>query len=537
MKGVGLESGHPSFAPQKHLSGREDELESKNHPFGARLRSDQRDAGTCERLELVLQVLVFGQIGARDADREGRSELGGHAKKDTTPSLHDGTVLREHSGRDMASDARVMIVGAGAREHALGAALAASGHPVLVAPGNAGTEAVGRNLPVAADDVGRLVDAAEAHRADLVVVGPEAPLALGLVDALFARGLRAFGPSAAAARLESSKAFMKLFCERHGIPTAAFAVFDDADAALQHARTAACPPVVKADGLAAGKGVFVPDTTDAACAAIDRIMRKREFGNAGRCVVLEERLEGEEASFHAVCDGARAVALAPAQDHKRVGDGDAGPNTGGMGALAPAPVVDAAVQQRVMREIVQPTLDGMAAEGTPFRGVLFVGLMIDRGVPRVLEFNARFGDPEATVLVPTYDGDWYELLDASARGDLSGIHVQGCRGAALSVVMAAAGYPGKPRTGDRIVGLDRSLAPGAFVLHAGTRRTSDGSVETCGGRVLAVGAHAPTLELSARLAYETVGHIHWPGEHHRRDIGRRALEKPRGPVLGAPTRP
>ena len=254
-------------------------------------------------------------------------------------------------------------------------------------------------------------------------------------------------------------------------------------------------------------------------------MRKREFGEAGRRIVLEERLEGEEASFHVVCDGARAVALAPAQDHKRIGDGDTGPNTGGMGALAPAPVVTSEVERRVLREIVRPTLDGMAAEGAPFRGVLFVGLMIDRGIPRVLEYNVRFGDPEATVLVPTYEGDWFELLDASARGDLSGIPVTACHGAALSVVMAAAGYPGKPRIGDRIFGLDRPRPSGAFVYHAGTRRAHDGAVETSGGRVLAAGAHAATLELAARLAYETVGQIQWTGEHHRRDIGRRALEE------------
>ncbi|HXX67790.1 MAG TPA: phosphoribosylamine--glycine ligase [Polyangiaceae bacterium] len=436
----------------------------------------------------------------------------------------------------MASRARVMIVGAGAREHALGVAIARGGHELLVAPGNAGTEAVGRNLPVAADDVGRLVDIAAAHRADLVVVGPEAPLSLGLVDALAARGLRAFGPTRAAARLESSKAFMKRFCERHGIPTAPFAVFDDADAAVRHTRASARPPVIKADGLAAGKGVFVPDTLDAACLAIDRIMCKREFGEAGRCVVIEERLEGEEVSFHVVCDGARAVALAPAQDHKRVGDGDTGPNTGGMGALAPTPVVTTDVEQRILREIVQPTLDGMAAEGAPFRGALFVGLMIERGMPRVLEYNVRFGDPEATVLVPTYDGDWFELLDASARGNLSGVGSMACRGAALSVVMAAAGYPGRPQIGDRIFGLDRPRPAGAFVYHAGTRRLNDGAVETAGGRVLAAGAHASTLEVAARLAYETVAQIQWTGEHHRHDIGRRALEEIHRPSLSASPR-
>ena len=270
-----------------------------------------------------------------------------------------------------------------------------------------------------ADDGSGLVDLAVSEKADLVVVGPELPLTLGLVDALEARGIVAFGPKQHAARLEASKAFMKRFCRRHGIPTAGFEVFDAADAAQAHLRAVGRPLVVKADGLAAGKGVVVPDTVDEACAAVDRFVRRRELGDAGATVVLEERLPGEEASFHVVCDGSRGVPLAPAQDHKRVGDGDRGPNTGGMGAYAPAPVVTPEVHRRVMREIVEPTLAGMAAEGAPFRGVLFVGLMIEAGVPRVLEFNVRFGDPETAVLVPTYAGDWFELLDGAARGRLS----------------------------------------------------------------------------------------------------------------------
>ncbi|HTQ44100.1 MAG TPA: phosphoribosylamine--glycine ligase, partial [Polyangiaceae bacterium] len=375
----------------------------------------------------------------------------------------------------MQAQKRVVVVGSGAREHALARALVASRCEVVVAPGNAGTEAIGRNAAVRADDVEGQVDLAVREKADLVVVGPEAPLVVGLVDALAARGIRAFGPTRAAAQLEGSKAFMKRFCERHGIPTAPFAVFGDADAAERHLRQHASPHplVVKADGLAAGKGVVVPDSVDEACAAVDRFVRRRELGDAGATVVLEERLPGEEASFHVVCDGSRGVALAPAQDHKRVHDGDRGPNTGGMGAYAPAPVVTAEVQARVMREIVEPTLAGMAADGTPFRGALFVGLMIERGVPRVLEFNVRFGDPETSVLVPTYAGDWFELLDASARGDLSAVAASGvgrARGAALAVVMAAEGYPGKPRSGDRVEGLDAPLPGGAFVLHAGTAR-------------------------------------------------------------------
>jgi phosphoribosylamine--glycine ligase len=430
----------------------------------------------------------------------------------------------------MARRARVMVVGSGAREHALAAALAACDHEVVTAPGNAGTESVGRNVPVLADDIAGLVELATRERVDLVVVGPELPLVLGLVDALEACGVRAFGPSRAAARLEGSKAFMKRFCERHGIPTAPFAIFDDADAAERHVRQAGGaqpstrpPLVVKADGLAGGKGVVVADTLDEACGAVDRIMRKRDLGDAGRLLVLEERLEGEEASFHVLCDGARAVELASAQDHKRVHDGDQGPNTGGMGAYAPAPIVSAEVRERVMTGIVEPTLSGMAAEGMPLRGVLFVGLMIERGVPHVLEYNVRFGDPEATVLVPMYDGDWFELLDAAARGDVSGVRAGTASGVAISVVMAAAGYPGKPRTGDRILGLDAPLPSGAFVRHAGTARALDGSVVTHGGRVLAVGARASVLEQAARIAYDVVARIGWEGEHHRHDIGRRAL--------------
>jgi phosphoribosylamine--glycine ligase len=430
--------------------------------------------------------------------------------------------------RAMRRRARIIVVGAGSREHALGRALADGGHEVITAPGNPGTAALGRNAAVPVDDVAGLVALAVEQRPDLVVVGPELPLTLGLVDALAARGIAAFGPSRAAARLEGSKAFMKRFCQRHAIPTAPFAVFHDPDAAERYALAAGRALVVKADGLAAGKGVVVADSVDETCVAIDRIARRREFGDAGATVLLEERLAGEEASFHVVCDGTRAVPLAAAQDHKRVGDGDRGPNTGGMGAYAPAPVVTPEVHARVMDEIVRPTLRGMAAEGAAFRGVLFVGLMIDAGTPRVIEYNVRFGDPEATVLVPTYDGDWFELLDAAARGDLSAVRWRGARGAALSVVMASGGYPGKPRTGDRIAGLDAPLPPGAFVFHAGTAQAEDGAVVTGGGRVLTVGAHSSTLEEAARMAYDLVGRIHWEGEHHRSDIGRRALANPVG---------
>ncbi|MDP9035633.1 MAG: phosphoribosylamine--glycine ligase, partial [Myxococcota bacterium] len=386
------------------------------------------------------------------------------------------------------------------------------------------------NAAVAADDVPGLVDLATRERPHLVVVGPEQPLVLGLVDALEARGIRAFGPSRAAARLEGSKAFMKRFCERHAIPTAPFAVFDDPVAAERHARTVGArrPLVVKADGLAGGKGVVVATTVDESCVAIDQMMRKGVFGAAGQKVVLEECLDGEEASFHVICDGRRGVALLAAQDHKRVYDGDCGPNTGGMGAYAPAPLVGRDVEARVMREVVEPTLAGMAAEGAPFRGVLFVGLMIDRGTPRVLEFNVRFGDPEATVLAPMYDG-WFGLLDAAARGDLAGATPRAAEGAAIAVVMASAGYPATPRSGAAIDGLDLPLPAGAFVRHAGTKRMPNGTVVTHGGRVLCVGARGATLEDAARVAYGVVDRIHWDGEHHRSDIGRRALRSPDTP--------
>jgi phosphoribosylamine--glycine ligase len=288
-------------------------------------------------------------------------------------------------------------------------------------------------------------------------------------------------------------------------------------------RAAGRPLVVKADGLAAGKGVCVPDTVEEGLGAIDRIMRKREFGDAGASIVIEERLLGEEASFHVVCDGTHAVALAAAQDHKRLNDGDHGPNTGGMGAYAPAPIVSAEVHDRVMREIVAPTLGGMQRDGAAFRGALFVGLMIEKGVPRVLEYNVRFGDPEATVLVPTYAGDWFELLSAAAQGDVSRIRPTSPAGSALAVVMAAAGYPGSARTGDRIEGLDAPMPVGTFVRHAGTKRTPDGALVTNGGRVLAVGGHAGTLQHAATAAYGAVARIGWAGEQHRTDIGWRAL--------------
>lgn len=417
---------------------------------------------------------------------------------------------------------KILVVGGGAREHALGAALARDGSELLFAPGNAGTLTLGRNVAVAASDVPALVELAARERVDLVVVGPELPLTLGVVDALAEVNIRAFGPTKAAARLEGSKAFMKELCARAGVPTAEFAVFDDAEAAKAHVREAGRPLVVKADGLCAGKGVVVAQTVDEACEAIDRMIARGELGDAGRVVVLEELLAGEEASFHVVCDGTRAIPLVAAQDHKRAFDGDRGPNTGGMGAYAPAPVVTPEVAAEVMTAIVEPTLRAMADAGAPFRGVLFVGLMIDQGRPRVLEFNVRFGDPEATVLVPMLDGDWLSLLDGAARGDLSGVQAKTRPGAALAVVMASERYPASPVTGDRIEGLGAPVPEGVYVYHAGTRRDGD-VVVTAGGRVLTVGARAASLAEARDCAYLAVGGVRWRGEHHRSDIGHRAL--------------
>jgi phosphoribosylamine--glycine ligase len=416
---------------------------------------------------------------------------------------------------------RVLVVGVGAREHALALRIAAEGALVLIAPGNAGTAQVGRNCEVRTDDVKGIVELAAREGVDLVVVGPELPLTNGLVDALTEKNIPAFGPTRAAARLEGSKAFMKSFLGRHGIPTAAFEVFDDLRRAREHVRKKGAPIVVKADGLAAGKGVVVAASVEEADDALTRMMDKRELGEAGRTVVIEEVLPGEEASFHVVCDGERFVTLAAAQDHKRVHDGDRGPNTGGMGAYAPAPLVTAEVSGKVLDRIIVPTLTAMKHEGTPFRGVLFAGLMIDAGEPRVLEFNVRFGDPEATVVLPLYEGGFLALLEGAARGRLpDGGGVKA--GSALSVVMAAEGYPGAPRTGDAIEGLGSPLDPGAFVLHAGTVCAANGAVVTAGGRVLTVGAQAGTLAEAGAAAYRTVARIRFRGEHHRTDIGHRA---------------
>lgn len=420
----------------------------------------------------------------------------------------------------------VLVLGSGAREHALCRAIARGGAAVVALPGNAGIAAEARVLPGRVDDLPAVVAAARAVNADLVVVGPEAPLCAGVVDALAAAGVPVFGPDRAAARLEASKSFCKDFMKRNGIPTSAYAVFDDPDEAEAHARGAGRPLVVKADGLAAGKGVVVADSVDETVAAVRAFMRDGVFGEAGRRVVLEDRVSGQEVSFHALCDGTRFVPLAAAQDHKRIFDGDRGPNTGGMGAYSPPPVVTPELEARIVEQVIRPTVAGMAREGHPFRGVLFAGLMIAAdGSISVLEFNVRFGDPETAVLLARLDGELLPYLEAAAAGDLGPLAERRppvLPGPALAVVMASAGYPESSRSGDRIDGLDEAArVPGVSVLHAGTRQ-QDGSFVTAGGRVLCITAQAVDLDTAAAAAYAAVDCVRFAGAQVRRDIGHHA---------------
>jgi phosphoribosylamine--glycine ligase len=433
----------------------------------------------------------------------------------------------------MSEKLRVLVVGSGAREHALVAAIARSPRvsETLALPGNAGIAAVARCLPGRADDVPAVVAAAKAERVDLVVVGPEAPLVAGLCDALGEAGIAAFGPSRAAAELEGSKVFSKRFMKRHGIPTARFEVFDDADRAEawvrgEGAKTLGDAMVVKADGLAAGKGVVVASSIAEACSAIDAMMRRRVFGDAGAQIVIEERLRGPEVSFHAICDGRKFVPLAAAQDHKRVFDDDRGPNTGGMGAYSPPETVSDELHRRIVDEVIAPAVAGLSAEGRPFRGALFAGLMLgEGGALQVLEFNVRFGDPETEVLLARLDVDLVPYLEGAARGDLGDLASAPppvVSDPAVAVVIASEGYPDKPRTGDPIEGIERAAeVPGVSVLHAGTARR-DGTLVSAGGRVLCITARGATVDEAAQRAYQAVSLIRLRGAHHRKDIAARA---------------
>ena len=422
---------------------------------------------------------------------------------------------------------RVLVVGSGGREHALAWKIARSPRVarVLAAPGSDAIAALAGCFPaVRADDGAALLSLCRAEAVDLAVIGPEAALAAGVSDRLRAAGFPVFGPSAAAARLESSKAFAKRFMARHRIPTAAFEVFEDLAAAQRHVRALAGPCVVKADGLAAGKGVAVCDGPADALAALDEMMGARRFGAAGERVVIEERLAGEEVSFYAITDGENIVSLAAAQDHKRALDGDRGENTGGMGACSPPPGFPVSVEKRVLEEIVYPTVRGMAADGCPYSGVLYVGLMIDAsGAPRVVEYNARFGDPETQPLVLRMEGDLVPLLEGAAHGRLGGAPPLGWGDASVCVVLASGGYPRAFESGRPIEGLERAERdPQVVIFHAGTKRDAAGRFVTAGGRVLGVTARGATLGEARERAYAAADQIHFEGMQLRRDIAARA---------------
>ena len=422
---------------------------------------------------------------------------------------------------------RVLVVGSGAREHAIARRLA--GEPgvtgIVAAPGNPGISSVARCVPADIQDTPAIEALAAREKIDFTIVGPELPLSLGLVDRFAAGGRAIFGPTKNAAQLESSKAFAKAFMERHGIPTARFVTCESADAALAVVRAGrfGLPIVLKADGLAAGKGVVVAATLQEAEATIASVMSDRRLGNAGSRLVVEECLTGPEVSFFVICDGERALTLGSAQDHKRIFDDDRGPNTGGMGAFGPSPLIDAAMHQRITREIVDPVMAGMASEGTPFRGFLFVGLMLTADGPKVIEFNVRLGDPETQVLLPLVDEPLLPVLTAAAAGTLAQRTLRASSERMVGVVLASRGYPESSSSGQAIAGVaDAEALPGVAVFHAGTT-VKDGRLVTAGGRVLTVVGRGANFEEAVARAYAGVGKIHFDGMQFRRDIGKRAL--------------
>ena len=425
---------------------------------------------------------------------------------------------------------RVLVAGSGGREHALVWKIARSPlvERVYAAPGNAGMATDSTLVPeLEAGDAEGLIRLAGEEGIDLVVIGPEDPLADGVADRLRAAGVAVFGPSREVARLEASKAFAREFMARHGIPHPEFRCFDDLKAARSHVRERGGTCVVKADGLAAGKGVSVCASAADAERALDEMMGQRRFGAAGERVVIEDLLEGEEASYYAITDGERLVTLAPAQDHKRALDGDRGENTGGMGAYAPAPIVTETTEKRVLEEIVHPTLRGLREEGHPYVGVLYVGLMIDgAGAPSVVEFNVRFGDPETQPLMLQMDGDLVPILDGAARGRLETVAAVGSSDAAVCVVLASGGYPRKYQTGMPISGIEEAEADAEVVVfHAGTRLDDSGSFVTAGGRVLGVTARGPDVATARERAYAAADRIQFEGKHQRSDIAARALAR------------
>ncbi|MDP6895680.1 MAG: phosphoribosylamine--glycine ligase [Rhodospirillales bacterium] len=421
---------------------------------------------------------------------------------------------------------KVLVVGSGGREHALCWAIAKSKklQKLFCAPGNGGIARVSECVDISAEDISGIVNFAKSEKIGLVVVGPEAPLVAGMADRLEEAGIKVFGPSAEAAMIEGSKGMMKDLCAKYDIPTATYARFDECNAAKEYIRAHGAPIVVKADGLAAGKGVILCRNENEAYAAIDHIMIEDAFGDAGAEVVIEEFMTGEEASFFALVDGKHALPLVAAQDHKAVGDGDEGPNTGGMGAYSPTPVVDKAMAKTIMETIIEPTIRGMAADGTPYKGVLFAGLMITDAGPKLIEYNCRFGDPECQALMMRLESDLLEVLMAAVTGKLDQVELKWSCNAALTVVMAVNGYPGGYEKGSEIKGIDDAEADGAVVFHAGTKTDGEKILAT-GGRVLNVTALAPGVAKAQAKAYDAVAKIDWPEGFCRSDIGWRAIDR------------
>ncbi|OGP14684.1 MAG: phosphoribosylamine--glycine ligase [Deltaproteobacteria bacterium GWA2_54_12] len=420
---------------------------------------------------------------------------------------------------------KVLIVGGGGREHALAWKLSQSSRvtKLFIAPGNPGTAMHGENVPIAAEEIEELKAFALREKIDFTVVGPELPLTLGITDSFSDAGLLVFGPSKAAAELEGSKAFSKELMLRHNIPTAFYKKFEDAAEAKAYIETHNQPLVVKADGLAAGKGVVICQSAQEAIEAVDLIMTEKAFGSAGKKIIIEEFLVGEEASFLAITDGRTVLPLAPAQDHKAIFDGDRGPNTGGMGAYSPAPVLTPELQKKIMERVMLPAVRGMEKEGRPYKGILYAGLMMTKTGPKVLEFNCRFGDPETQPILMRLGSDLLEALLAAAKGNLDEVSLEWKKEAAVCVVMAAKGYPGEYLKGSEIKGLDMAaLLPDTVVFHAGTTRR-DGKVVTSGGRVLGVTALGADIKTAIENAYKAVALIDWEGAQYRTDIGKKAL--------------
>jgi len=422
---------------------------------------------------------------------------------------------------------KILVVGGGGREHALVWKIAQSPlvETIYCAPGNPGIANLADCVHIPADDIGALLDFAQAEKIDLTVVGPEVPLTMGIVDRFQAVGLEIFGPNQSAARIEGSKSFSKDLMKKYAIPTAAYETFTERDAAVAYIKAQGAPIVVKADGLAAGKGVIVAMSEEQAIAAVDDIMLGKVFGAAGTSVVIEEFMDGEEASFFAFTDGQNILPLASSQDHKRAFDDDEGPNTGGMGAYSPAPVVTAVLHDEIVEAIVKPTIAGMASDGCPYSGILYVGLMIKDGKPRVVEYNARFGDPEAQPLLMRMKSDIVPVLQACARGNLDQDSIEWHDKAAVCVVMASGGYPAAYDKGFEITGLDAVLAmDNVYVFHAGTS-FQDGKTVNTGGRVLGVTGLGSTVAEAIECAYSAVDRIDWKGVHFRKDIGKKALNR------------